>query len=287
MTTPKTAVVAAPYNAAAGKPPPLTDAPDPPRKLRVPRQSDNWIRAYVILGNYYHARPDAAVTAGCYLSADDDYDNIIGSPIPDCLVAFGMTRPKQEIDAANAYIISEIGKPPDFVLDVGSYATGRRDYTVKRAIYAAQQVREYWRFDHSGGLFHDAALAGDRLVSPGVYEPIPITQTPGGIYRGYSAALGLELHWCEGRLRFGNPVTRTYLPHWFDLHDLADAKAAERAARQDELAAVLAESDALAAQADAFAAQTAAIKAQRKAAAARYAAVERLRQLEAQLALPD
>ena len=276
MTTPKTAVVAAPSHgiiAAAAKPPPLTDAPDPPRNPRVPRQTDNFVRAYVILGNYYRARPDAAVTAGCYLSADDDHDKIIGSPIPDCLVAFGMIRPKKEIDAANAYIISAIGKPPDFVLDVGSYATGRRDYTVKRAIYAKQQVREYWRFDHSGGLFHDAALAGDRLVSPGVYEPIPIDELPGGVFRGYSAALGLELHWCEGRLRFGNPATRTYLPDWLEMQDLWDATKAANAANQAEIAAMQAAQEAVAAF--------------RQAATDRCTADMHLIHLEAQLALPD
>ena len=213
-TVAKTAAIAAPSNGTitpGGKPLPLTDAPDPPRKPRVPRQTDNWVRAYIILGDYYHARPDAAVTAGCYLSDDDDHDNIIGSPIPDCLVAFGMSRPKKEIDAANAYIISEIGKPPDFVLDVGSYATGRRDYTVKRAIYAEQQVREYWRFDHSGGLFHDAALAGDRLAAPGVYQPIPIEQSR-------AASTGaIARHWgwsCIGTMADCVSATRPPAPIW-------------------------------------------------------------------------
>ena len=68
------------------------------------------------------------------------------------------------IVARNGYVISEVGKPPDFVLEVASRSTGRRDYTVKRDGYAGYGVREYWRFDHTGGRFHDAALAGDVLV---------------------------------------------------------------------------------------------------------------------------
>ena len=120
-----------------------------------------------------------------------------------------MTRPKQEIAAANDYIISELGKPPDFVLEVGSRSTGWRDYTIKREIYANQQMLEYWRFDHTGGLFHDAALAGDCLLSPGVYQPIPIAETPECNYRGYSAVM--ELHRVAGQLGFWNPNTADYV----------------------------------------------------------------------------
>ncbi|MXY22160.1 MAG: hypothetical protein F4Y49_12610 [Dehalococcoidia bacterium] len=38
------------------------------------------------------------------------------------------------------------------------------DCTDKRETYAEYSVGEYWRFDHSGGEYHDAPLAGDRLV---------------------------------------------------------------------------------------------------------------------------
>ena len=81
------------------------------------------------------------MTGECYLC--DDPANIIGRLRPDCIVAFGMTRPKREIVASNAYIINELGKPPDFLLGVGSLSIDRRDYTVKRETYAAQQVPEY------------------------------------------------------------------------------------------------------------------------------------------------
>ena len=50
---------------------------------------------------------------------------------PDCLVAFGVNP--AAIVARNGYVIGEVGKPPDFVLEVASRSTGRRDNTVKRA----------------------------------------------------------------------------------------------------------------------------------------------------------
>ena len=83
--------------------------------------------------------------------------------------AFGVNP--DAIVARNGYVISEVGQPPDFVLEVASRSTGQRDYTVKRAGYAGFGVREYWRFDHTGGRYHDAPLAGDRLVD-GEYEPL-------------------------------------------------------------------------------------------------------------------
>ena len=50
---------------------------------------------------------------------------------PDGLVAKGVSDP-QGIIWRNGYVISEVGKPPDFVLEVASRSAGRRDYTVKR-----------------------------------------------------------------------------------------------------------------------------------------------------------
>ena len=110
-------------------------------------------------------------------------------------------------------------------------------YPYTREIYAEFGVPEYWRFDYTGGNYYDAALAGDRLTPAGVYEPILVERTPEGLYRGYSAALGLELHWIDRRLRFWNPAAGDYLP---DLPEMAERWRAEAAAHQataDQLAA--------------------------------------------------
>ena len=67
------------------------------------------------------------------------------------------------------------------------------------------------------------SLAGDRLVGD-AYEPITVASGTDGVIRGYSAALGLELHWDDGRLRFWDPNTGEYLP------ELTEAKAQRDAA---------------------------------------------------------
>ena len=206
--------------------PHLTKLPDPPKPSDAMQQLPHVSRAYTTLESYFRQQPDVLVGGDGYLCYDAG--DIRRAPRPDCVVAFGVPVPPADIVEANGYTISEIGKSPDFVLEVASEATGRRDYTVKRDIYAGYGVTEYWRFDHTGGQFHDAALAGDLLVN-GVYQPIPVETGDDGIMRGYSAALGLELHWYEARLRFWNPAAGKYLP---DLIEALDALTDERAARQ-------------------------------------------------------
>ena len=135
-----------------------------------------------------------------------------------------MPAPAAEIVASNGYTISEIGKPPDFVIEVASESTGRRDYTAKRETYASYGVQEYWRFDRTGGRFHDAALAGDRLTPDGLYQPITVDTAEDGAVRGLSEVLGVELRWVAGVLRFWDPATGDYMP------DLTEAKAQRDAA---------------------------------------------------------
>ena len=45
--------------------------------------------------------------------------------------------------------------------------------STKREDYACYGTPEYWRCDPSGGEFHDAALAGNRVVD-GRYEPLVV-----------------------------------------------------------------------------------------------------------------
>ena len=281
----KTAAVAAPTNGVAPPPdfavglPPLTELPDPPQIPDMPTQMPDLVRAFSVLTDYYLAVPDAAVMGNCYLAPDVHHIN--GSPYPDCMVAFGMPRPKQEVVDANGYTISELGKPPDFVLEVASKSTGRRDYTEKRAIYAGFGVPEYWRFDYTEGDFHDAALAGDRLTPAGRYEPIAITRTLEGVYRGYSAVLNLELHWDNGQLRFWNPDTEDYVLDITENRVRREASEAAHLATSDQLEAALIDRndareqrDANAARAEANAARAAANAAQRDAEAAARAEAE-------------
>ena len=148
-----------------------------------------------------------------------------GHRIPDLLVAFNADR-ALAVDQMG-YSIRDQGKPPDFVLEIASPTTGRDDYTDKRADYAAFGVPEYWRFDASGGRFHDAPLAGDRLVN-GAYQPVEIVRIDEIHLWGYCALLDLGLCWEEGQLRWWDPATQRYL----ETHDeVAEDRTVEREGR--------------------------------------------------------
>ena len=230
----------------------------------------NWLYLYetavvTTLAIYYAGEPNVTVASevpvgpGLPVRAD--------ARIPDLMVVRDGDRTLME--EQRGYAIDRQGKAPDFVLEVASPTTGRVDYTDKRRDYERFGVTEYWRFDPSGGEYHDAALAGDRLVD-GVYEPIVIETLDDDRLRGYSDALGLYVCWEEGTLRFFDPVTESYLrSHEEDVGRAGDAEVRvdeERAGR-------------MAAEARAGAAVARA----QEEAAARLAAESRMAELEKEL----
>ena len=147
---------------------------------------------------------------------------VSGRLIPDLLIAFGADP--EEYQRNNGYIISQQGKPPDFVLEIASPSTGERDVQWKRPRYAELGVREYWRFDETGE-HHGTGLAGDRLVD-GRYEPIDITEVEEGVFQGYSAALDLLIRWEHGQLRWHDPATGRHIPTFDDERARAEAEGA-------------------------------------------------------------
>ncbi len=256
----------------------LEPLPYPPR-IPDMQQYNHLVAFDSIIRAHFAARTDVLISGQGYLrhEATNDAERLA----PDCVVAFGVNP--AAIVARNGYVISEVGKPPDFVLEVASRSTGRRDYTVKRTGYAGYGVQEYWRFDHTGGRFHDAALAGDRLVGE-VYEPITIHEEPDGVQWGHSPVLGLDLCWEEGELRAYDPVARKYLPTTLELHAERVAAAARAAAEQ--AARMTAEDHAAAAEDRAAAEQAARMTAEDRAAAAEdRAAAERAARLSVETEL--
>ena len=212
----------------------LEPLPDPPRTYDM-QQYEKLSGFDSCLRPHFAHLNDVLISGGGYLR--NDPTNEAERLAPDCVVAFGVDP--DSIVERNGYVISEVGKPPDFVLEVASRATGRRDYTVKRDGYAAYGVGEYWRFDHTGGRYHDAPLAGDRLVD-GVYESFPISREPSGLIWGHSPVLGLDLCWDEGWLRARDPATGEYLPTPLEWRGRAEAEA-DRAASAEAEARILRE----------------------------------------------
>jgi len=147
---------------------------------------------------------------------------------PDLLVAFDVSP--AEYEASNGYIVSEQGKPPDFVLEVASPSTAHRDLNEKRDFYASIGVREYWRFDRTGE-HYGARLYGERLEG-GLYGPIPRDELPGGDLQSYSPALGLNLRTEGEELWFCDPATGQPVASFESERARADAAEAERDAER-------------------------------------------------------
>ena len=179
--------------------------PDPVREPDM-QQSQQIFRFRALLTLHFAHRDDVLISGGGYLrrEASDDSEQ----HAPDCLVAIGVDS--AAIVARTEYVIDEVGRPPELVLEVGSRSKGRQDYTVRRDAYLGFGVPEYWRFDPTGGMYHVSALAGDVLVD-GEYRSAEIVYEPGGLIWGHSFVLDLDLCWDAGELRLRDPASGEFL----------------------------------------------------------------------------
>ena len=174
----------------------------------------------------FHRRSDVFIdtdTNICY-----DHTNLNVRVAPDVYLAFGVDegaiRPRQ------IYLPWEVGKVPDWALEIASESTRLVDLNRKPAIYEHIGVPEFWRFDPTGGNYYRFSLNGLRLVD-GKYEAIGLTTEPDGILKGYSDILELSLAWDNGWPRFFDPATGAYLENW---RQDRDALRAEREALRTE-----------------------------------------------------
>ncbi len=208
----------------------IKQLPDPPKKLDGMQESRFIFNARFIIERHFRHRSDVLVNGYGYLcrNARDRTD----WTVPDCIVTFGVDP--RAIELRNGYVINEVGKPPDFVLEVASESTGRNDYTRKREIYASVEVGEYWRFDHTGGQLHDRPIAGDLLIA-GEFQPVQMRTESAGVIWGHSPLLGLDLCWDNGRLRFFDPEAQEYLLDQMETADRAEAESAARTAAEAEI----------------------------------------------------
>lgn len=123
---------------------------------------------------------------------------------PDIYIAFGVDA--AAIMRRNGYVIWEAGKPPDFALEVASESTANNDTGWKRDRYAQVGIREYWRFDPSGGNLYGRCLEGEYLENA-VYRPFTIRTDADGVTWGYSPLLNLNLRCNAGTLELQDPDT--------------------------------------------------------------------------------
>ena len=194
--------------------------PEPPQ--REPDEMTSYDHLHK-LGNSLHlsrhfGNEDTTLVAAERWITKAPGDRTVSLRRPDLLVAFDVSP--QDYEDSNGYVISEQGKPPDFVLEIASPSTAEIDTGPKRRDYAALGIPEYWRFDHEGK-DHGTRLAGDRLTGEH-YTPIPIAELPGGILQGYSAALNLILRWNNGRLEWIDPATGEHIATFDALREQAE-----------------------------------------------------------------
>lgn len=203
-------------------------------------------------------RRDVLVSGAAFICYDRSNLNVrVG---PDCTVAIGVDA--RAIRYRLLYLPWEVGKMPDFVLEMASHSTAAYDRRTKRQIYESIGIGEFWYFDASGGNLYDEPLAGRRLTDDGSYQSIPLTRREDGSIRGYSPAIDLYLAWerqedGEGRLCLYSPATGQRLQPYRKVIERADA-AEERAesalsqvfAAQEQTAAAEARADAAEAEAE-------------------------------------
>ena len=145
---------------------------------------------------------------------------------PDVFVALGVPKePKR-----NHYLVWTEGKAPDFVLEITSKSTRRKDQKTKFTLYRdVLRVAEYFLFDPRGE-YLEPALQGFRLVGG---EYVPIASIAG---RLPSAIVGLHLEREGQKLRMFDPAVGTHLLTRLEAREAAEHRAAASEAAQLSLA---------------------------------------------------
>ncbi len=173
-------------------------------------------------GVFSHDAPDILFSVRSYIYYE--MNNPQARVAPDFYVTFSVDA--AAIVADSAFKTWRVGKAPDFVLEVATppgqhffppLGPPENDLTVKRDLYARLGISEYWRLDPTvGAVVYGEALVGEELVA-GKYTRLPINAEPGGMVRGHSPLLSLDLcwsleeRWTDSRLRFHNPARAEWL----------------------------------------------------------------------------
>ena len=194
-------------------------------------------KALTPLENRFRKVPGAHVNGNTFLYYVEGDPN--QSVSPDCYVVFDITPEaihSLSQEGNNTYLLWEVGKPPDFVLEIGSPSTKRTDLVSKRILYASLGIPEYWRYDQTGGDFYGDPLVGERLVD-GEYQPLRMREDEDGRVWARSDVLNLDIYWDDSELRYWDPVAEEWLLNYAEEHA---ERLAERAGRLEERAGRLA-----------------------------------------------
>lgn len=196
------------------------------------QQEPHFSRVTPVLRAYLEQYYDVIVTGNTFLYYEEGNRRAVVSP--DCHVTFGLTR--EAILPHNSYFTWHLGRVPDFVMEIGSESTARVDLGRKRNLYASLGIGEYWRYDPTDNSRHYGEPLVGEWLDNGEYVRMDVSPAPDGMLRGHSPALGLDLCWDYGRLRFYDTARGVWVPDYYELRDAhaeaEDRLAEERAARQ-------------------------------------------------------
>ena len=177
------------------------------------------------LRGHYVDQPRTHVNGNTFIFYDEG--NPRRSVSPDCYVAFDVDV--DIIEHNNNYRIWDMGKPPDFVLEIASESTADNDLNPKRELYAIIGIGEYWRYDPTlDSEFYGEPLVGEILVND-AYRRLPVELDAEGRPRGHSPALGLDFVWENGDLRIYNPTTGEWVLYY---EEIRTELVTERTARE-------------------------------------------------------
>ena len=175
-----------------------------PEPVEDGMRQDPFIHRIVhLLRERYEDRPDVFVSGGGFVMYNRENGN--DRVAPDCYIALG-------VDVATIYEnlpnfwTWEIGKAPDFVMEVASPSTAHNDMGSKRGLYAELGIAEYWRFDPTGGDLYGQPVTGERLIGE-EYQPHDLEVSEDGSVRGYSELLGVVFSWDGREFDVLNPAT--------------------------------------------------------------------------------
>ncbi|MDE2786013.1 MAG: Uma2 family endonuclease [Chloroflexota bacterium] len=184
----------------------------------------------------FNQRPDVFLDNETFICYDPSNLNV--RIAPDVYLAFGVDA--AAIRPRKIYLPWEVGKPPDWAMEIASESTASADVNRKPAIYAAIGVREFWHFDPTGGRYYGQPIWGGELAD-GSYREFPQTREPDGILKVYSPLLGISLCWDDGWPRVYDPATQAYDRNWRAVQAYAVAVRDQRDAAREERDTAIAE----------------------------------------------
>ena len=187
-----------------------------------------------LLVELFEDLPDVFVSGAFYIC----YDITDGNRRlqPDCIIVFDVDAEAIRLNLPN-YWIWEVGKPPDFVMEIASPTTSSNDLGHKRDMYAELGIAEYWRFDPTGGELYGQPLTGERLID-GEYQPYELQEEADGSIRAYSELLNVDFYWDSDEFDVLDPVTGRTIDKRISAEeraDIAEERATIAEARNREL----------------------------------------------------